>query len=141
MQCGLVLLMLLCSAYLGITVRHRIFGISLGFGVVAAVDLIAAAVYASFGSQSLTFFQLSRMVAYNLSTLVWIGYIYAGAIERKPTKQFSHAERWDYALATAVHPGSHSPALPFIENAVERVWEQANGHSGDGDGSPHTADQ
>ena len=41
MQCGLVLLMLLCSSYLGITLRHRIFGIALGFGIIAAVDLIS----------------------------------------------------------------------------------------------------
>jgi hypothetical protein len=141
MQCGLVLLMLLCSAYLGITVRHRIFGIALGFGVMGAMDLIAAAVFASFGSRSLTFFQLSRMVAFNLSSLVWMGYLHAGEVQRQPTKQFSHAERWDYALAVAVHPGSHSPALPLIENAVDRVWEQANGHSGDGDDSPHNVDQ
>lgn len=139
MQCGLVLLMLLCSAYLGITLRHRIFGIALGFGVTAAMDLIAVVVFANFGSQSQTFFQLSRMVAYNLSTLLWLGYIHAGELECKPTKQFSHAERWNFALAAAVHPGSNSPSLPLIEHAVERVWNQTNGHSGNG--SPHNADQ
>ncbi len=129
MQCGLVLLMLLCSAYLGITLRHRIFGIALGFGVTAAVDLIVVAVFANFGMQSYTFFQLSRMAAYNLSALLWLGFVYAGEVECRPTKQFSRAERWDYALATALHPGSDSPALPLIEDTVDRVWKQANGHS------------
>ena len=128
MQCGLVLLMLLCSAYLGITIRHRIFGIALGFGVTAAVDLIVVAVFANFGMQSKIFFQLSKMVAYNVSALLWVGYVYAGELERQPTKQFSRAEGWNYALATAIHPGGDSPALPRIEDTVERVWKLANGH-------------
>ena len=139
MQCGLVLLMLLCSAYLGISLRHRIFGIALGFGITAAVDLIVVAVFANLGLRSYTFFQLSKMVAYNVSALLWLGYVYAGEIERNPTKHFAHAERWNYALASAVHPGSNSPSLPLIEHAVERVWNQTNGHSDNG--SSHNADQ
>lgn len=141
MQCGLVLLLLLCSAYLGITLRHRIFGIALGFGVTAAMDLIAVAVFANFGSQSQTFFQLSRMAAYNLSALLWMGYVYAGESERRPSKQVSRAERWDYALAAALHPGSNSPSLPQIEDTVERVWKQANGHSKNPKGPAQGADQ
>jgi hypothetical protein len=141
MQCGLVLLMLICSAYLGITLRHRIFGIALGFGVTAAVDLMVVAVFANFGPQSQTFFQLSRMVAYNLSALLWLGYVYAGEVECRPTKQFTRAERWDYALATALHPGSNSPTLPLIEDTVDRVWKQANGRSGSPKHATHSADQ
>jgi hypothetical protein len=129
MQCGLVLLMLLCSAYLGITLRHRIFGIALGFGVTAAVDLMVVAVFANFGPQSQTFFQLSKMAAYNLSALLWLGFVYAGEVQCRPTKLFSRAENWDYALATALRPGGNSPALPLIEDTVDRVWKQANGHS------------
>ena len=141
MQCGLVLLMLLCSAYLGITLQHRIFGIALGFGLIAAVDLIAVAVFANFGMRSQGFFQLSKMVAYNTSALLWVGYVYAGEVECRPTKQFSRAERWNYALATALHPGSDSPALPLIEDTVERVWKQANGHSKKPQGPAHGADR
>jgi hypothetical protein len=128
MQCGLVLLMLLCSSYLGITVHHRIFGIALGFGVTAAVDLIVVGVFANFGLQSWIFLQLTKMITYNLSALLWLGYVHSGELERQPTKQFSRAESWNYALAMAIHPGSDSPALPRIEDTVERVWKLANGH-------------
>jgi hypothetical protein len=141
MQCGLVLLMLLCSAYLGITVRHRIFGIALGFGIIAAVDLIVVAILTNFGLQANNFVQLGKMVAYNLSALLWVGYVYAGEVECRPAKQFSRAERWNYALATALHPGSDSPALPLIEDTVERVWKQANGHSKNPKGPARGADQ
>ncbi len=141
MQCGLVLLMLLCSSYLGITLRHRIFGVALGFGVIAAVDLITVTVFANFGMQATVFCQVSRMLAYNVSALLWLGYVYAGEVEVTPAKQLAYAERWDYALATALHPGDAAPALPFIENTVERVFKQANGHSKPADIPPYNADQ
>ena len=139
MQCGLVLLMLLCSTYLGITLRHRVFGIALGFGILAAVDLMVVAVLATYGQQATRFVQIAKMLAYNLSAVLWLGYVYAGKVERKPTKQFALAESWNYALATAVHPDNDAPALPFIEHAVERVWKQTNGHNGDN--TPPTAGQ
>lgn len=141
MQCGLVLLMLLCSSYLGLTLRHRIFGIALGFGIIAAVDLIAVTFLANLGEQAVTFVRLSKMVAYNLSALLWLGYVYAGEVECRPAKQLVYAERWDYALATALHPGEESPALPLIENVVERIWQQTNGHSKLPGNPPKTADQ
>ena len=141
MQCGLVLLMLLCSSYLGITLRHRIFGIALGFGIIAAVDLIVVAVLSNFGLQAKAFVQISKMVAYNLSALLWMGYVYAGAVERRPEKQLIYAERWNFALATAMHPGNDSASLPRIEDTVERVWKQANGHSKNPKGPAHGADQ
>ena len=141
MQCGLVLLMLLCSSYLGITLRHRIFGVALGFGVTAAMDLIAVVVFANFGWQSQTFFQISRMLAYNLSALLWMGYVYAGEVERRPEKQLIYAERWNFALATAMHSGNDAASLPRIEDTVERVWKQANGHSKNPKGPAHGADQ
>lgn len=129
MQCGLVLLMLLCSSYLGITLRHRIFGIALGFGFIAAVDLILVAVLSNFGPQAKTFVQISKMVVYNLSALLWMGYVYAGEVERRPEKQLIYAERWNFALATALNPGNDAASLPRIEDTVERVWRQTNGRS------------
>ncbi len=139
MQCGLVLLMLLCSSYLGITLKHRIFGVALGFGITAAIDLMVVAVLVNYGQQAARFVQITKMLAYNISALLWLAYVYAGIEERKPTKQFAHAEQWNYALATAVNPGSNAPALPFIEHAVERVWKQTNDRNGD-NASP-SADQ
>jgi hypothetical protein len=129
MQCGLVLLMLLCSSYLGITLRHRIFGIALGFGIIAAVDLIVVAVLSNFGLQAKTFVQISKMAAYNLSALLWMGYVYAGELERRTEKQLIYAERWNFALATALNSGNDAASLPLIEDTVERVWRQANDRS------------
>jgi hypothetical protein len=141
MQCGLVLLMLLCSNYLGITLRHRIFGIALGFGIIAAVDLIVVAILTNFGLQASNLVQLGKMAAYNLSALLWMGYVYAGEVECRSAKQLVYAERWNFALATAMHSGNDAASLPRIEDTVERVWKQANGHSKNPKGPAHGADQ
>jgi hypothetical protein len=141
LQCGLVLLMLLCSSYLGITLRHRIFGIALGFGIIAAVDLIVVAVLSNLGLQAKTFVQISKMVAYNLSALLWMGYAYAGEVERRPEKQLIYAERWNFALATAIRSGNDAASLPLIEATVERVWKQANGRSKNPKGPAHGPDE
>ncbi|MGZ4833118.1 MAG: hypothetical protein ACXVZQ_09335 [Terriglobales bacterium] len=141
MQCGLVLLMLLCSGYLGITLRHRLFGVALGFGIIAAADLIVVTVFANFGTAAGSLVQLGKMLSYNVAAGLWFAYIYAGTVERKPTKQFARAERWNYVLATAIHPGGDSPALPLIEHAVERVWKQANGRSDKGPDTAQSPDQ
>lgn len=137
MQCGLVLLMLLCSSCLGLTLRHRIFGIALGFGVSAAVDLCAATVLATMGQQAAMFVKLSKMVAFNFSALLWIGYIHFGAVEIELSKLI-HVERWNFALAAAMPGHEESPALPSIESAVDRVWKKANGSAPNGS---HHADQ
>ena len=42
MQCGLVFFLLLFSEYLGISRRSLLFGISLGFGFFAAVNMLVA---------------------------------------------------------------------------------------------------
>jgi hypothetical protein len=129
MQCGLVLLMVLGSSYLGLTWKHKIFGIAAGLGINAAVDLIVVTVLANLGQDAANSVRLAKMASYNLAALMWMGYIYAGATERRPAKQLAYGQRWDYALATALHPSGESPSLPLIENVVERVWKEANGKS------------
>jgi hypothetical protein len=129
MQCGLVLLILLCCGYIGVTLRHRIFGIALGFGVIAAVDLIAVTLLAQMGRPVGTFVVFTKMAAYNVAVLIWFGYIHGGRVQPEPAKRIAYAEPWDYALAAVLHPGIDAPALPLIEDVVERVWAQANGNS------------
>jgi hypothetical protein len=140
MQCGLVLLMILCSSYLGLTWKHRIFGIAAGMGINAAVELIAVTVLANLGQEMANTVRLAKMATYSLSALLWMGYIYAGEEERQPAQQLARARGWDYALA-ALHPSGDGPALPLIEDVVERVWKEANGKSKPGAQPPHQAEQ
>lgn len=141
MQCGLVLLILLCCGYIGVTLRHRVFGVALGFGVIAAVDLIVITLLAQVGGRVAILVTFSKMAAYNVAVLLWFGYIRHGVADPEPAKQMAYAEPWDYALAAVFHPGIDAPALPLIEDVVERVWTKTNGKSNGKSGPPHHTDQ
>ena len=141
MQCGLVLLMILCAPYLGLHWRHRVFGIGAGFGLLAAADLIAVAFLSRVGlsAQTQMYYNLAKMAAYNLSGVLWFTYFLRPEPARLPALQLAPSERWDFALSVAMHPQSASPSLPLIMGVVDRAFERAGheGHSND----PRKADQ
>jgi hypothetical protein len=141
MQCGIVLLMILCAPYVGLRYRHRVFGIGAGFGILAAIDLIAVAVVARIGvsATTSTFFSLARMTAFNFSAILWTVYFLRPEPARQPALQLAPSERWDFALSSAMHPQSASPSLPLIMGVVDRAFERAGheGHSND----PRKADK
>jgi len=136
MQCGLVLLMLLCSSYLGLSWRHRIFGISVGFGIIGAVDLIAVTLMSTWGLNAAGTLSLVKMAAFLFAALLWAGYMMSPEPERMPASESARADQWNFSLAAVVHPGGAGPALPLIQDAVERVFEKTNGKK-NGDGHPH----
>ncbi len=128
MQCGMVLLMVLCTPRLGLRYGQRVFGIALGFGIIAAVDLIAVAALAEAGFSAQTFFTLARMASYNFAALLWTGYFLAPEPERLPLRQLAHTDRWNFALASLGNPEGEVPAVPMIVDTVDRVWTKTNGH-------------
>jgi hypothetical protein len=108
----------------------------------AAADLIAFTLLSGLGKDIANTVQIGKMLIYNLAALAWLAYVYAGVVEVKPAKRLTYAERWNYALASATNPGGESPALPLIEDVVERVWNETNGKgNGNGGITPRNADQ
>jgi len=138
MQCGMVLLMVLCAPYLGLRKRHHVFGIGVGFGVLAAIDLIAVAVVGRLGYSAATFFNLARMTAFNFAAVLWTVYLQRAEPARGPAVQLAPSERWNFALSAAMHPQSSSPSLPLIMGVVDRAFEKINERRGSG---PSQADQ
>jgi hypothetical protein len=77
LQCGLLLGLFLFSAYLGLSWRNHAFGIALGLGVFASIQLVAAAIRAQTGfaySRSLDYL---TMGTYHVCVLVWLFYLWA----------------------------------------------------------------
>jgi hypothetical protein len=139
MQCGLVLLMILCAPYLGLKWRHRVFGIGAAFGILAAIDLIAIAVVGRLGYSAELFYNMSRMAAYNFSAIMFSVYFMRPEPARGPVLQLAPSERWNFALSAAMHPQSASPSLPLIMGVVDRAFEKIS-HERRGIGPTH-ADQ
>ncbi len=75
MQVGLFLLLMLLCRLLRNCSRQQVFGIALGFGVFASVELILVSIVMWHGNGQAAIVSLLKSTAYNAVTLVWIGYL------------------------------------------------------------------
>jgi hypothetical protein len=76
LQCGLLLTLFLLSSYLGLSLRNKVFGVALGLGIFACVDLAVAAIRAGFGTEATTFLDYYSMAVYHVCVLVWLAYLW-----------------------------------------------------------------
>jgi hypothetical protein len=92
-QCGLLLSLLLFSRFLGLSWRRPTFGITLGLGILASIDLAIYAVRAEFnsvaGSEVLNLLTTGTYLA---CVLIWIGYLLAPELEPASLTVVSHDE-------------------------------------------------
>jgi hypothetical protein len=121
MQVGLVLFLFLFSQQVGLTQRHRVFGISLGFGITAAVELTAATMASSLGSGEHIGLVMLSSGAFVTAACVWTYYMRIEEPERVKVEHAIEAGRLNMSLTGAMHPVQQESFLPFIEGAVERI--------------------
>ena len=123
MQCGLfVLLMLLCRV-LRDCWRQRVFGIALGFGVFASIEVILVSVVMWYGDSPEQIVSLVKSATYNAVTLLWIGYL-KQEIEPVPATATNRAPVNGLNLAFAppnAPAGNDESFIVWVEQAVERV--------------------
>ncbi|HWZ83878.1 MAG TPA: hypothetical protein VNW47_14700 [Terriglobales bacterium] len=121
MQCGLfVLLMLLCRV-LKDNWRQPVFGIALGYGIFASVEVILIS-FVMFGGESHgSVVSLIKSAAFNAVTLIWIGYLRREG-ELVPALNLRPVEGLNLALATASPGGDEDESfMVWVEQAVDRV--------------------
>jgi hypothetical protein len=121
MQCGLfVLLMLLCRV-LRDCWRQQVFGIALGFGVFASIELILISFVMWYVDVPNAVASLVKSVAYNAVTLLWIGYLKQQS-ELVPRMNVAPVTRFNLALATPNLGGDNDESfIVWVEQAVDRV--------------------
>jgi hypothetical protein len=129
-QCGLVLFLLVFSSYLGIHWKQRSFGIALGFGIFAAVELGLGALNMS-GLVRLNPLSvgLLNMIAYNSAIVVWLAY----AMMRSPAREISanllRSQRWEQSLTDLQHPVPADSLIPMFEGMVDRAFSKTTQYS------------
>ena len=125
MQVGIFLLLMLLCRLLKNCWRQQVFGIALGFGVFASVELILVSFVMLYGNNGHgEVISLLKSSAYNVVTLVWIGYL----------RQQPHLVPRVEAGATANHLGlafveGADPDAGFmlrVEQAVDRVLSRSD---------------
>src|ERR1700723_656480 len=105
---SLLLFLLIAAGKLGLSYRSRAFGISFGFGIMAASDLAASAAFLHFGHNMMSSTLSVVTTCTSLLTLVvWSAYF----LQREPARQAavldpsSHLGRWNEIATTLGQSG------------------------------------
>src|SRR5579872_412929 len=122
-QCGLILFLLFFSRHLGVSKRQLSFGVALGFGSFASVELLVLALVS--GGQihphRLTL-SVINTAAYGLSILTWIGYASLKTTSRAASTTLVMSQRWDHGLSELRYPDAGDSLIPMFEGMVDRAF-------------------
>lgn len=125
MQCGLVVFLYLFAKQLGLTERHRVFGISVGFGVFASIHLMTVTLTALFPaathSSDMYLLNVPYQLAWLATVVIWTIYMYRPEPERRRATVLELPESWNYTLAGINNDNSDAAFLPNVVDTVERV--------------------
>jgi len=101
MQCGLLLLLFLFSHYFALSWRNCVFGLTLGFGIFASVELATSAIRSQIGSARADFVDIVVMAAYHCCVLIWVFYLVVperSTIRMPKTLPEADLEIWNHEL-------------------------------------------
>jgi hypothetical protein len=125
-QCGLILFLLVFSRYLGISWRQHSFGISLGLGGFASVEMALVAARAG-GLVTQMNLDMVNMGAYNAAILVWFAYFLRTSPAREASTTLLQSHRWERSLTDITRPATPDSLIPLFENMVDRALSRTNG--------------
>jgi hypothetical protein len=126
-QCGMVLFLLAFSNPLGFSWRRQSFGIAMGFGILAAAELLTNALYSGIHLSG-DAMNLINMTAFNAGVVLWWFYSWLNS-RREFRVPVLVPQRWDEALMD-IHAQSDSESLiPMFEHMVDRAFSKTqDGH-------------
>ena len=124
-QLGLILFLLLFSRFLGVSRKQVSFGISLGFGFLAGVELLLMALNSG-GFVTLENLNLINMVTYILAIFVWLGYSLSRKAVRVAAVNHLQTQRWEQGLVDLQHPLPSDSLIPMFEGMVERAFSRSS---------------
>ncbi|MGA2019127.1 MAG: hypothetical protein ABSH02_00955 [Candidatus Sulfotelmatobacter sp.] len=125
-QVGMVLFLLSFARYLGVSRRQHSFGIALGFGTFAVVELALIASWAGNHLAGLSV-DLVNMGAYNCTLLIWLGYMLAKSPAREAGSMLLRPQRWEQGLSDIHHPLPADSLIPMFEGMVDRALSRTQG--------------
>ena len=124
-QLGLILFMLLFSRFLGVSRKQVSFGISLGFGLFAGVELMLMALNSG-GFVRQANLNLINMVTLILAILIWLGYSLSRKAVRVAAVNHLQTQRWEQGLADLQHSVPSDSLIPMFEGMVERAFSRSS---------------
>jgi hypothetical protein len=104
-QVGLLLFVVLFAGYFKLSWRHCIFGLALGFGIYAALQLIAVSLRAHLGDSANLIWGKGSVLAYAAGAIVWTKYLSVteSTIVELRGPQKEELEKWNQALTQLLY--------------------------------------
>ena len=125
MQCGLFFLLMILCRFLRNCWKQHVFGIALGFGIFASIELILVSLVMHFGDAPVAILSLVKSAAYNGVTLIWIMCLRRqteSILEIEVAPQFNAL---NVSLAGSIQAGDIG-FLSMVEQAVDRVLSRGS---------------
>jgi hypothetical protein len=129
MESALLIFLFLGSQHLGLSMKDRIFGFALGFGVDAFFTLVVYIALITSHLSKIPFWSQLLPMGYYASLLIWVGYL----LKPEPSRELVHIPvtspllRWNEIALQMGHSGGKvalltpEPFMPQVERIVEKV--------------------
>jgi len=125
MQCGLFFLLMILCRFLRNCWRQHVFGIALGFGVFASIELMLVSIVMHYGDGPVAIVSLVKSAAYNAVTLFWIISLRRQSQSIPEIDVAPQLNALNVALVASSHAGGNDFLL-MVEQAVDRVLSRGS---------------
>ncbi len=119
-QVGMVMFLLFFAQFLGVSRKQYSFGIALGFGSFAVIELILISSWVG-NHLSETWISIINMIAYNSSLALWLGYFAVKRPSRDVSRSLLQTQRWEQSISDIHHPLPADSLIPMFEGMVDRA--------------------
>ncbi len=124
MQCGLCFLLLILCRFLRNCWQQHVFGIALGFGIFASIELIVVSILMHFGDGPAPVVSLVKSTAYNAITFLWILYLRRESESLVEIDMAPELSGLNAALLAS--PDAGESFMSVVEQAVDRVLSRSS---------------
>jgi len=125
MQCGLFFLLMILCRVLRNCWRQQVFGIALGFGIFASIELMLVSIVMHFGDAPVAILSLVKSAAYNGVTLLWIIYLSRQSESILEIEIAPQLSALNVSFIAPIQAGE-SGFLSMVEQAVDRVLSRGS---------------
>ena len=119
-QVGMVMFLLFFGQYVGVSRKQHSFGIALGFGTFAMIELILICSWVG-NHLGDPWMSIINMTAYNASLTLWLTYVAVKRPIRDVSRSLLQPQRWEQSLTDIHHPLPADSLIPMFEGMVDRA--------------------
>jgi hypothetical protein len=104
-EVGLIVSLFLFAGAFGLHWRQSVFGIALGLGLYATIELLAITMRAHFGIAATPALNMARGLSFDASLLVWLGYLLVPerVTGQTTVPQRGQLEQWNQAVKELIY--------------------------------------